>query len=167
MRHCEICDKDISATNWSKHVKTRVHQSHITARAPPVAQTPEPQGYITQLRALLDPLEDAVLTQTFPSGNRAGTISVRIDREMRTLQDYDLRLFVEILNIVLRHEYPRITLSTSVSFTRLENDGENTVHGITTHTQQLLVNDNLAQRLNGLRDEIQTCLLYTSPSPRD
>ncbi len=26
-KHCNICNKDVSSTNWSKHLKTKIHKN--------------------------------------------------------------------------------------------------------------------------------------------
>jgi RNA polymerase subunit RPABC4/transcription elongation factor Spt4 len=31
-KHCDICNKDVSSTNWSKHLKTKTHEFTHTAK---------------------------------------------------------------------------------------------------------------------------------------
>uniref|UniRef100_UPI003D0B846D hypothetical protein n=1 Tax=Sulfurimonas sp. TaxID=2022749 RepID=UPI003D0B846D len=193
VRYCEYCKKDISKTNWSKHVKTKIHQSNVAAarvvqaavapapvpvapapviQAPaPVVPTPAPvaqgavtvnpnNGYIDELVELIELLENTELIQTFPNQNKAGSIQVKIDEEKRTLDEYDLNIFKDVLKIVVKHEYPKITLSCMVKFIKPTAPGviadETVKHGITTHSIQLLVDDQIQNRLNDLKTEIQT-----------
>jgi hypothetical protein len=31
-KHCNICNKDVSSTNWSKHLKTKIHKNLLVTQ---------------------------------------------------------------------------------------------------------------------------------------
>ena len=125
---------------------------------PPVPTPPPPpppkDGYIDEIIELTEHLEDVEIIQTFPKQKKAGTIQVKINEKKKTLENYDLTTFKNVLDIIVKHEYPKITLSCMVNFIK-PTDNEELAHGLTSHSYQVLIVDE-TYRINELLQELQT-----------
>ena len=110
-KHCQPCNKDISITNWSKHLLTKVHSKNVSLRqnenlsitdpeigADLLAQPPKTNYTIPDdLIYKIGNIQNVIILQTF----KKATFTARVNFQTKNIEKYLPTLTDIIQQIVL------------------------------------------------------------------
>ena len=145
-KYCEYCKKDISTSNWSKHLTAKIHEKNVKQFENPttltetetneslLTQSPSPKHTISD--DIIDRIEkvpNVIVTQKF----KKVTLKARINLEAKNIERYYLTLS-DIIHQIDKFHY-KICIAANVELRN--NNNENVTHVIKPPMEPIISTD--------------------------